>query len=211
MILHHATTQEFAEHIKSDGIVPRKGTKGNWWTNVPGNSELVYFNNHYISNEFHMARACIANNTLNGAVVYVDTDKLDEKNLRVDENFLDFERRGTYINGDIEERIGDRELALSDTRWEESVKKVGNCSYFGTVPKEAVVDIKFYYNGYGPQGNQQNRFYWDSYEKFETVEEKLLAFDFLLKANKSFDDPAKINMDQFKDFSHREALVNKYI
>jgi hypothetical protein len=138
MYLYHGTASVNVESILRDGILPRRNGLGNWFTNIKSNSDLVYMLKDPKIGDHYALRSAIVNQDSHGVILQIDLDKLDKSLLRVDENFLDIESRGEYTNCGIEERQKQRLLASLDSRWQESLDKFGACTYYGTVPAEAI-------------------------------------------------------------------------
>lgn len=138
MIVYHGTSLKNANFFASRGIRPRFESPGNWMTNVPAHNEAVYLAKTIFSAEFYAFRSCLVDNTTTGAIVSIDLDKVNKDLLRVDENFLDIEERGTFEKGPIELRKQQRGLIRGDSRWEQSLERAGLCSYFGVIPPAAV-------------------------------------------------------------------------
>jgi hypothetical protein len=137
MILYHGTASSNVDSILSEGLKPRKNNLGNWFTNIKSNSELVYLTNTDEC-EHYALRSAIVNQDSSGVILQIDVDKLDHDLLRVDENFIDIEERGAFVNCNIEDRQKQREKAAYDNRWEQSLQVFGSCTYYGIVPPEAI-------------------------------------------------------------------------
>lgn len=138
MLLYHGTSQTNVADILLHGLSPRYDAPGNWYTNVKSNRNVVYLTKSVVDPEHYALRSAIVSNSKQAAILCIDTDFLDAYMLRVDENFLDIESRGTHANCGIDERKAQRLVVESDDRWEESLAVFGACSHYGVIPAEAI-------------------------------------------------------------------------
>lgn len=137
MKLYHGTSYTAYQKILKDGVLkPRCTSGGNFdFENVASHPNMIYFCGG-IRHEahFHALHAAHVNNDDMCVTIEVDHVSIDESLLRVDENFLDFEERGTFINGDCDKRKKQREMAAIDHRWMKSLAVIGLCAYQGEIP-----------------------------------------------------------------------------
>lgn len=140
MILYHGTCMKFYEKISKDGIKPRLRRRGNWLgNNIGSHPKLVYLSIDKVL-EFYPFVACVVNNDSTGVVLSINTDKLDQSLLRADENFIDYEERGSTKDAKcpFDMRKKQRIKAAKDLRWEESLNKMGMAAYRGIIPPDAI-------------------------------------------------------------------------
>ena len=133
MLLYHGTSAKRYKKIRKEGLHPRYSDGGNWFTNIRSNREMVYLSKYTSDSEHYGLRASVVDGSKEYVILFVDTDHLDQDNLRVDENFLDIEERGAYQNCNISDRQRQREQAIKDKRWEDSVSKMGYCGHVGPI------------------------------------------------------------------------------
>ena len=153
-LLHGTSYSNAYNDIFKEGLKPRNDKNGNWYTNVEGNKEFVYVTDISETAEFHVLRSAIKSNDTEGVIISIDIDSIDKDNLRVDENYLDFCKRNTFANGDINERKEQVKQAINDSRWEDSLKAVHMAAYKGTIYPDQfnysfikVKDTKYYNPG----------------------------------------------------------------
>lgn len=149
MLLYHGTAERFADQILTEGLKPRGNRKGNWGHSVNSNKDAVYLTNAYAP---YFSISAVKNLfTEKAFVVEVDTDKLNPWNLTPDEDALEQLHRynpnhfrdGPPMDWSMEKRTKWFRSRLKN--WyagpeyaEKSLKLMGNCAYFGEIPKEAI-------------------------------------------------------------------------
>lgn len=133
MKLYHTTSEQFIDDILEQGIKPRGSEPGNWWTNVDGNTELVYLSDQHCT-DFYKARMRCRFPDRAAVVIEIDSQFIQE-NLRIDENLINNEDNDGWPCT-FEERYVQRERALTDGRWQYSIEKIGLCTHIGLIPAE---------------------------------------------------------------------------
>ena len=106
MRLYHGTTEAVARKALKEGLLPRKltGSEGNWESN-PSESSLVYLTTAYAA----YFGSCASEVGEKIGIVEIETDLLDVKNLRPDEDFMEQGSRGVrdflpdFLQGDLDE------------------------------------------------------------------------------------------------------------
>lgn len=146
MKLYHGTNARYLGRILKQGIRPRGGgKKDNWKHTVSSNPDAVYLTNAY---PLHfMGNACRGGNSDVGAVIEVDTTRLDTTWLVPDEDSL---TQAEVASKDSSPATG---ITLYDKtlwyrqhlwqyaglgRWQASLQAMGTCCYLGTVPASAI-------------------------------------------------------------------------
>ncbi len=165
MLLYHGTSERVARLALKEGLYPRNelDEDGNWEEH-PSCGALVYLTTAY-------AGFFALNATENGdrwGIVEIDTDRLDEDELRPDEDFLEQasrseENRKAFHEMGLEHDEEDV-LALDasmDERtrwirdhieffgpwwgnrdfWKKSLDGIGNCAHVGGIPVEAITRV----------------------------------------------------------------------
>lgn len=138
MKLFHGTSLErWHNNIKDAGIVPRSTTGGNWDNVVPSNEAFTYFTHSIAAAAFHGYRTHVIDRSDISAIIAIDLSKIDEKNLRADEEFIhrrDFGgRRPTFADWQqCVTKIAD------ETQWQESLSETRTASHKGVIPPEAL-------------------------------------------------------------------------
>lgn len=138
IVMHSTSAKAWSADICSAGIAPlaARGATGNWCSGVGSNAACVYFTTRNYSAEWFAFRAALASDDDAGLVLTFDTDGLEQSALRVDENLLDLEQRGHIKNCPRALRRRQRDAAVADARWKESLDRTGMASYAGTVPAD---------------------------------------------------------------------------
>lgn len=143
-IVYHGTSMSRYSKILKEGFIrPRYNDNGNWHTKMDGNENLVYLSADKTGAMFHSFRSNIVNNDKMGVVLPIDLDALDESNLRVDENYIDTIERGQYSNCPFSVRAIQREKALDDKRWKESLDTVKMMAFYGKIDTIFIVNPIF--------------------------------------------------------------------
>lgn len=134
MKLYHGTYTAALVSIRKEGLKPRGNKDGNWiGQNVQSHPDMVYLHKDRMHALFHAYSAATINGDSHGVVLETDLRFLNPENLRVDENFLDWEERKDYALCDIKIRLKQREKAFYDTRYLDSLDKVGMCCHVGVI------------------------------------------------------------------------------
>lgn len=163
MKIYHGTTASVAEMAIENGLLTREasGVESLWEHTVPSAADRVYLSTAYAG--------YFANNAAQGqddrwGIVEIDTDLLDEDKLRPDEDFLeqisrlvDAPRGPIFSDLNDSNAINDPVLRMNKRTsyyrdnihmfshlWEESVDMLGNCSYQGNIPPEAISRVSIF-------------------------------------------------------------------
>jgi hypothetical protein len=150
MKLYHGTSLRVAQAAVAQGITPRGHAKGNWET-CPSHPELVYLSECYAP---YFAMSSGDDSDFSIAIIEVDTDLLDEANMRPDEDFLEQISRERKFAKEIgvPSTISTKDM-VSRTRWfrdrhseyaflwRASLKMLGNCAYLSSVPASAITRV----------------------------------------------------------------------
>lgn len=149
MLLYHGTSERHLSSILASGLRPRGRADGNWDANhVPSNPECVYLTDTYAP--FFALNA--AEDGERWAIIEVDSDRLNERNMRPDEDFLEQATRGIEWR---EELLSGCSLAEATAAfrcvlhryadmWRLSAEKMGTCAHHGAVPPEAVTRVALF-------------------------------------------------------------------
>lgn len=136
MRLYHGTSEAVARKILVEGIKPR-GKRKSLWKECPSRHDLVYMSRLYAP----YFAATTSGSKHRWALVEVETDDLCGSLLMPDEDWVEQGSRGGFMSHlKMSERtkwIRDRIERWQDL-WKMSVEKLGNCSYMGTIPVEAI-------------------------------------------------------------------------
>jgi hypothetical protein len=145
MILYHGTTAEVAEMAIRQGIKPRIATgKSNWKHTITSNPSMVYLTSIYAP----YFAICAASEDQRLGIIEIETDKLDPKWMRPDEDFIEqafrmspqydiipvkgIKNRTKYVRNNIDK--------FQDL-WTKSVEFMGNCAYKGVIPTTAITRV----------------------------------------------------------------------
>ncbi len=150
MKLYHGTSQRVAQTAMVQGITPRGHAKGNWET-CPSHPNHVYLSECYAP---YFALSSGEEDEHSIAIIEVDTDLLDESNMRPDEDFLEQATRDKRIANEIGVP---RSLHAKDMvartqwfrdhidrfapLWEASIKLLGNCAHNGDIPPKSITRV----------------------------------------------------------------------
>ena len=167
MLLYHGTSERVARLALREGLSPRDDLdeNGNWEEN-PSCGEMVYLTTAY-------AGFFALNATENGdrwGIIEIDTDRLDEDDLRPDEDFLEQtsrseENRKAFhamgVEHDPEDVLALDASMEERTRWvrdhieffgpwwgnggmwKRSLGGIGNCAHVGWIPVGAITRVSF--------------------------------------------------------------------
>ena len=189
MILNHGTSYtRMADDIGIVGLKPRGSNKSNFFTQgVESNNNVVYLTDDKEGADFYQWRSCLANNDVVGVNVIVNTDDLEEDLLRIDENLIDIESRGTTKNCPISLRKEQAEIVNSDKRWKTSVEKTSLLSYKGVIPAKKFLDVQFKYI-------EENIFFDQEFLNIEDISKRLRCHDLFLQGRSIVNNIAKDNI-----------------
>lgn len=166
MLLYHGTSERVARDVLKHGLGPRDDTGGEGnWEDHPSAGGMVYLTAAYAP--FFAMNA--SNEGERWAVIEIDTDLLDEDNLRPDEDFLEQitrspENRQTLHNMGVEHCDEGDILALDASMeertrwirdhieffgpywgngemWEKSIEGIGNCAHIDWIGPEAITRV----------------------------------------------------------------------
>ena len=158
MKLYHGTSETAARAAIQHGLKPRSvsGRKGNWDHTIPSNPSHVYLTECYAP---YFAMCALNASDDDGdcgptaqppraAMIEVDTALLDPGMLLPDEDFLEQAIRGRR---EAQAALGLRGMNMKERTawlrdnvwsfqhlWRQSVKHLGNASYGGGIPPEAI-------------------------------------------------------------------------
>lgn len=161
MFMYHGTTEQAAVKALKEGLLPRSTSKikGHWDHTINSNPEHVYLTEAYASYFAMSATPVESTFDTKWAILKIDVDKLDLGKLYPDEDFLaQVAAQGSQPGMDHLEGLSLIEktewfksnLEGFQHHWVDSIKGLGNCSYKGIIPAEAIVQISLY----DPNSNQ---------------------------------------------------------
>lgn len=144
MKLYHGTSEAAVAKILEKGLCPRKNRSGNW--DMKSNPSAVYLTSVYAP------YFAINTNKKNLAILEIDTNKIPQELLLPDEDALEQINRGrdslSVGISTIEQRTAWYRKNLrkynSNGQWLASLQTMGTCSYWGSIPKEAITRIVFF-------------------------------------------------------------------
>jgi hypothetical protein len=157
--LYHGTNETTAFKALAQGLRARGREKGNWAHSLDSNPTCVYLTQLYAG--YFAANACAEGEKW--GLIEVDTDKLDQRLLRPDEDALEQSFRGRspddYEVGtpghhivvalagmDMEARTRwfRERLGRFADQWLGSLKAMGTCCYEGQIPTRAISRVVLY-------------------------------------------------------------------
>ncbi len=143
MKLYHGTSTRYLDKIIAEGIKPRGRNGGNWKHSVRSHSRAVYLTNAYA---LHFAQAaCKGSDKL--VVLEIDSIELDILRFAPDEDFLEqasrnhpdyWEELKSLTQEQRTEWFKKRALKQFAPSWQNSLKSLGNCAYYGIVPSNVI-------------------------------------------------------------------------
>jgi hypothetical protein len=181
MKLYHGTSHTAYKSILKDGMLkPRENNPGTWLgNNIASHPKMVYLTNSIESGMFHaLHSSCVAGDKTE-VILEINSDHLNHNNLRVDENWLDILERGTCKNCPFDLRRIQRDAALIDTRWRESLAGVGCCAYLGPIEQIRIESVRMI-------SNENNPFYRQEMTAGKTKKERAEVFNNLLSGHLIF-------------------------
>jgi hypothetical protein len=161
MLIYHGTRFENVHRILSQGLLPRgsqRGSESGNWSNpssqiYQSKDNAVYLSTafapyySYTSNFSNMLNLLngdfIKYESVNGALIEIDWDLLDQNNFYPDEDFLvDSPQFRKDINAIDERQQYFREnLESYQHLYQDSLQQIGNCCYIGVIPPSAISRI----------------------------------------------------------------------
>lgn len=141
MFLYHGTTQAVADLAFKEGLKPRGSRKSMW--HAASSKRAVYLTDAYAPYfSFNAASEAQSNDH---AVLVINTKCLHIANLMPDEDALEQStRQEPYASGSMLQRtrhFRDNQLkyAALGYDWAWSLKVLGTCCHYGTIPPEAIL------------------------------------------------------------------------
>lgn len=139
MKLYHGTNAVNLGRILKKGLLPRGKHDGNW-ESAPSHPNCVYLTNAYAP------YFCFTGDkATDGAVIEVETDMLNERNLLPDEDMVEQSGRGyDGINAPMLARVA---LIRKDLhkycngQWDTSLQAMGTCAHLGKISVEAITRV----------------------------------------------------------------------
>ena len=149
MKIYHGTTELVARKALTEGLKPRAlHNQSNWKHTVESNKHMVYLSTIYAP---YFGLCAISKNKENIGIVEIETDLLDESNLRPDEDYieqatrndLDFNKFFKNKAKTMKGRTGyiSKNLDLLAPFWKTSIENIGNCCYKGIIPPQAITRV----------------------------------------------------------------------
>lgn len=146
MLLYHGTTKKIADKAIKSGLRPRGKHKSNWAQASDPNA--IYLTDAYAP--YFSVHVCGHKSENFGAIIAVDTDKLNPLLFHADEDACEQATRKTYMQSNtMEERTDfwrDNPWLADDNGmdWKWSLQALGTCRYTGIIPPEAIRKIAFW-------------------------------------------------------------------
>lgn len=149
MYLYHGTTEATARKALIEGIMPRGPRSGNWVHTVESNPTAVYLTNAYA---LYYAQMAMEDRHQRGAILEIDTTKLDQDRFAADEDALaqigrhqpggdGLPREWSQLQRTMYYRDRLLEQARTGNDHNMSLRVLGNCTYIGMVPPNAITRI----------------------------------------------------------------------
>jgi hypothetical protein len=132
MILYHGTSLKALKSILKHGIRPR-GSKKSHWNKCPSRAERVYLTECYAPYFAYCA------DPKHGVILEIDTDKLDQSKMGTDEDIVGQVFAFGKPKVDLLKVTQELDIEQYDPKWQEGLKMMGNCSYKGVIPPEAII------------------------------------------------------------------------
>jgi hypothetical protein len=139
MKLYHGTSKKHLFNILQDGITPRLLNGVSNWDKAPSNPNMVYLTVAY---PFRYSIEASGDDRI-GAVVEIDADELDSNLFLPDEDYISQSNAAYNASKGSKEAVTDirqirDNLFAFQGCWEDSLRELGNCCYFGTIPPRAI-------------------------------------------------------------------------
>ena len=145
MFLYHGTTADVGRRALHEGLAPRceTGVESHW--EAVSREDLVYMTTTYAP----YFGVCAAEDGQHFAVVEIDTNKLDDADMRPDEDFVEQALRnheGMWGEGEttLEDRTTYAREVLVDhfaDKWSDSLDHLGTVAHVGRIPPEAITRV----------------------------------------------------------------------
>lgn len=160
MHLYHGTSSKHLPSILEHGLLPRRYAASNW--EAASSADRVYFTNAY---GMYFSQAACRGTNADLVIVEIDTDLLpDLSRLQADEDCAWFMWQHGAIGKEFHPPLGmddkyDQAMHFSKLLgtlsecglgYEQSLEFLGNCSYEGSIPREAITKIVRYSAARGP-------------------------------------------------------------
>lgn len=152
MLLYHGTSEATARKALTEGLRPRGRRRTSNWE-IASEPNHVYLTVAY-AGYFAMAAA---DEGERWGIIEIDTDRLDEDNLRPDEDFLEQASLGQAVKDrfsgallapslDMIKRTAwfRKRLWQFAHLWETSIAGLGNCAHEGIIAPAAITRVSFY-------------------------------------------------------------------
>lgn len=146
MMLYHGTTKKVADKAIKTGLRPRGRLESNWAQ--ASDSESIYLTDAYAP--YFSIAACDKKSENFGAVIAIDTDKLNPLFLHADEDACEQTTRNQFLSEKtMEYRTSfwrDSPFLADETgmNWKWSLQALGTCRYKGHIPPTAIKKIAFW-------------------------------------------------------------------
>lgn len=148
MLLYHGTTESVLPSVRQTGLRPRSqhGGTHNWKHVFAGNPHAVYLTDAYPIIYAVEATDCVIGHTKAPqrlAIIEVDSDLLDKRNMVPDEDMLEqvfrkHDRLPKEWSIKKRSRYYQSRLRANAKVWEDSLKLLGTCAYLGDIPPSAI-------------------------------------------------------------------------
>lgn len=227
MKLYHGTNGAWVDHILRVGLRPRgeRAARGNWKDTVQSHPGCVYLTDAYAP---HFAIQASRGKEPTCAVFEVDTDRLDQRDLFPDEDFLEQGTRrvndgvtGTMLQRTRhyrrhlfdygEPRLDPDSIAGDDPApkflptWRFSIRYLGTCAHRGPIPPEAITRVVTWPD---TRANVTVRLAWDL--SVSLVNYRWCGPRYRALTRKLFDgeftDPKLLTREELVDLTRRAAL-----
>lgn len=141
---YHGTTASIARAALTEGLLPRSvsGAPGNW-AETPSRADHIYLTTLYAP---YFAQAASRGSHEFG-IVEVDLSCLSPDNLFPDEDYIEQVYRNEIIRGTGITDLSERTVLVRDhlerfqSRWAESMERLGNLSHREPIPPEAITRV----------------------------------------------------------------------
>ncbi len=204
MNVFHTTSFSAFKKIEKTYLSPRYNTIGcfDTNTNVGSHPYMVYFttSSESSASEMYGFRSSLIDRDTQAVRLSLELTDLNENNLRVDENFLDLESRGTFYGAKIDNRLKQRTLAILDKRWQQSIDKTELFAHVGKVLSEKIKKYEIF-------SIKNSQFFVSEIHTLPTKELRLCAHDWWLKG---FADATNIILNIIPAPPLSEININPY-
>jgi hypothetical protein len=206
MFLYHGTTERHLPRILEHGLQPRKEhNEDNWAHSVSSHPECVYLSVAY---PLYFADGALKDGDDKSRLIVleIDTDYLDEDLLGPDEDFL------AQVNADpskkdlpMKEKNEYYREIIHKYDYKSSLAGIGNCTYRGTIPPEAITRIVFLTH------KAYVNIFWSGYDPMISVINFRMKGENYMKSTKWLFDPDEVEQE-YAEFPNPHNLqeVVKY-